>query len=224
MPQLKSKKIFFYVFLFLIIGTLNNKDLSEKKFFKVNKIEISGLSDKENLELINKLKESNFSNLLVLNKLTFKKFFDSINTIEEFSVFKKYPSTLNIELKKTNFVAYLNKQGKNFFIGSNGKLIETNNTTKKLPFVLGNLDVKEFFIFKKKINQSNFNYQQIKKLFFFPSGRWDIETQSGILIKLSKDDLQKKLELIISILQEKNFKDIKIIDLRQNNQVIIDER
>ena len=37
---------------------------------------------------------------------------------------------------------------------------------------------------KKAIDQTNFDYDEIKSLFSFQSGRWDIETRSGLLIRL----------------------------------------
>ena len=49
MPQLKSKKILLYVFLFLLIGTFNNKDLNDLKFVKIKSISVIGLNDKDNL-------------------------------------------------------------------------------------------------------------------------------------------------------------------------------
>tara|TARA_B100001057_G_scaffold268131_1_gene268251 strand:+ start:2761 stop:3435 length:675 start_codon:yes stop_codon:yes gene_type:complete len=223
MLQLKSKKIYYYIFLFLIVGSLNNKNLDYKTFFKVSNVEIVGLSEKENLEIFSKLMNYEFPNLLLLNESTFETFFDTFNNVEKYSVFKKYPSSIYVELTKTNFIAYLNKQGKYFYIGSNKKLIETTNTQKKIPFVFGNLDIKEFFELRKIIDKSNFNYNTIQNLFFFPSGRWDLETQSGILIKLPKDNLKEKLNFSLNILKKENFKNIKIIDLRQNNQVIINE-
>ena len=59
------------------------------------------------------------------------------------------------------------------------------------------------------------------KIYFFKSGRWDIETNSDILIKLPKKNLKKSLELATDLLEKDKKKMIKKIDLRQNNQIII---
>ena len=72
----------------------------------------------------------------------------------------------------------------------------------------------------KKIN---FKLSQVKNLFFFPSGRWDIETHKGILIKLPIFKVKESLNLYLELLNKDDFKNIKIIDLRQNNQVITNE-
>ena len=75
---------------------------------------------------------------------------------------------------------------------------------------------------KKFIDNSNLNYNEVKNLFFFSSGRWDIEIKSGILIKLPSEKLMESLELSLSLLNNEKFKNIKSIDVRQKNQVIID--
>ena len=52
MPQKKSKKILIYFFLFLIIGTLNNKNLSNINLIKIKDITVTGLDSENNLELL----------------------------------------------------------------------------------------------------------------------------------------------------------------------------
>ena len=49
MQQQKSKKIFIYFFLFLIIGTLNNKNLNKANIPTINSITIEGLDEKNNI-------------------------------------------------------------------------------------------------------------------------------------------------------------------------------
>ena len=63
-----------------------------------------------------------------------------------------------------------------------------------------------------------------KNLFFYSSGRWDIETHSGVIIKLPRDKLNESMNLTMRILNQNDFNQIKIIDIRQKNQVIINEQ
>jgi hypothetical protein len=46
---------------------------------------------------------------------------------------------------------------------------------------------------------------------------------SGVLIRLSKDQMEDSFKLSITILNDKKFKQAKVIDVRQLNQVIINE-
>jgi len=223
MLQSKSKKILVYIFLFFIIGTLNNKDLNKIKSKKTNQINVSGLSKEKNFEVLESLNVYKFYNLFFLNKLKIDQLINSYNHIENYSVFKKYPSSLIVKLSETNYLAYTNQNGKNFYIGSNGKLIEAFDKNKRLPNIFGDFDLSKFFELKKTIDQSNYDFNNIKNLFYFPSGRWDIEIYSGVLIKLPKNEFKESLNLSFDILNDKNFKDIRIIDVRPKNQIIINE-
>ena len=73
---------------------------------------------------------------------------------------------------------------------------------------------------KRIIDNSRLDYKVIENLFFFPSGRWDIEISSGVLIKLPIENIEKSLELSLNLLNEKQFDNIKSIDVRPQNQVI----
>ena len=223
MPKRKSKKIFQYLFLFLIIGTLNNKNLSTFKLPKINEINVSGLSKKENLEVLKSLEKFKKNNLFFLSKFELVKIIEKNDYIEKFYVSKKYPSSLNIHLQKTRLMALINKDAEFFYIGSNRKFIKASEQVKNLPFIYGEFEIDKFFEIKENIEQSNFKLSQVKNLFFFPSGRWDIETHQGILIKLPIFKVKESLNLYLELLNKDDFKDIKIIDLRQNNQVITNE-
>jgi len=221
MPQQKSRKIFFYIFLFFIIGTLNNKNLHTISPSNIVNINVTGLDEVSNNELTNSLNFLKIRNLFFLDEIEIKKIINSNSLIEKFSIFKEYPSTLNININKTTFLAQLKKNNEIFFLGSNGKLIKTSSIENNIPFIFGDFAIENFFKLKEAISESNFNYE-IKYLFFFKSGRWDVETESGLLIKLPKENVQKSLKLAIKILDE-NDRKIKIIDLRQSKQVIINE-
>lgn len=223
MLQQRSKKILLYLFIFLMIGTINNKNLNNINLTKINKINVSGLDEKNNLELIRNLNFMKINNLFFLDNFKITKIISSNPLVEKYSVFKKYPSTINIKIDKTKFLAQIKKDGEDYFLGSNGKFIKVLNTKKNIPFIFGNFEIKNFFELKKAIDETNFNYKEIESLFFFKSGRWDIQTNSGILIKLPKKNLKNSLELAFQILSNNTFEKVKILDIRQSKQVIVNE-
>ena len=55
MHQQINKRILFYFFLFIIFGTLNNKNLIKFEFLKINKINIYGIDVENKSDLIEKL-------------------------------------------------------------------------------------------------------------------------------------------------------------------------
>ena len=207
-----------------MIGTLNNKNLSNLSLSKLIEINVEGLDEKNNLKIKDDLSFLKLKNIFYLDKLAISKIIKSNNLVEDFSVFKYYPSTLEIKIVKTDFLAKIKKNGDNFFLGSNGKLIQDKISNKKVPLIFGNFKNENFFELKKAINATNFEYTDVKKLYFFKSGRWDIETFSGLVIKLPKDHIKNSLELTIKVLKNDSQNIINIIDLRQKNQVIINER
>ena len=220
MLQQKSKKIIIYFFLFLIIGTLNNKNLNNLDFVKIEKIFIQGLDEKNNFQLQNDLSFLNVNNLFLLKKQKIEQIINSNNLVENFIVFKKYPSTLDIKIYQTTFLARLQKNNNNYILGSNGKLIDIPQNEINLPFIFGDFKIKNFFVLKNALDETNFDYQMIKNFFFFKSGRWDIETKNGLLIKLPEKNIKESLELFLIFSKENNNKEIKKIDLRQHNQII----
>lgn len=219
----RNKKILIYVFLFFMLGTLNNKNFSSFNFQNIINIEVDGLSKDQNDKISNELKFLNLSSLFNLNSIKIEKILNSNNLIESYSIFKRYPAILKIKIVQAKFLANINKQGKSFLLGSNGKLIKVKNQKKELPYIFGDFDNQSFFVLLKSIQNSKIQYSEIQNLYYFTSGRWDLEMKSGTLIKLPKKELLKSLNLSAKLLSNKKFKKKKLIDLRQNNQVITNE-
>ena len=115
MPQQKNKKIFIYIFLFLIIGTFNNKNLLKIDLGNINDIYVKGLDEKNNFELTKNLNFLENTNIFFLDKYKVNTIIEKNNMVENYSAFKIYPSQLKIEIVKTNFLARFKKNGKFFF-------------------------------------------------------------------------------------------------------------
>ena len=204
-----------------MIGTINNKNFIDFNFPKINKINIIGLEETKSFELDNDLNFLLIKNLFLLNDNQIYEVINSNVLVEKFSVFKKYPSTLNIKIYKTKFLAYVQIKDEIYILGSNRKLIKTQNKNIDIPLIFGNFKTDDFFDLKKIIDDSELKFKDVKKLFFFPSKRWDLELNSGTTIKLPKNDLKEMLNLSVKYLNEQNKKEIKILDMRQKNQVVV---
>jgi cell division septal protein FtsQ len=223
MPLPINRKIFIYLFIFFILGTYTNKKFSNLSFPKIDNYQITGLSEDGNNKIFQDLSYLQNQNLFFLKKNKILKVINSHNEIEKYSVFKNYPSNLDIVIERTDLLALTKKNGQDFLIGLNGKLIKPKNFNIDLPFVYGNIDILEFLKLKKIIDNSDFDYTKIKNLYYFKSKRWDIETKDNLLIKLPITKLEKSFELILKMYKEEEFKDFKTIDLRQDNLVILNE-
>ena len=142
------------------------------------------------------------------------------NLIEEYSIKKIYPEQINVEIKPTKIIAKI-AGNNNFLVGSNGKLISNEYNDEKLPFLFGKFNSESFILFKNIVNKSEFNFKNFSSINYYSSNRWDIQTNNGILIKLPEENLIKALKAAHKIINNDKFKDVKIIDLRISNQIIM---
>ena len=223
MHQQKGKKILVYLFLLFLVGSINNISLNNLKLKEIKYIKVSGLEDNENSLLLKKIKNLNLKNIFFIDSDKIKNLIELNSLVEKYHVFKKYPSSIDISIEKTKFLAKVNNNGHIFLVGSNGKLIKNNFLNDQLPFIFGKPDIEDFLNLKKIIDQSKISYDEIKNLYFFSSKRWDLELMNNIIIKLSDNNIEESLALSLEILYNNDFKDIKIIDARIKNQVIIND-
>ena len=223
MHQRKGKKILIYIFILIFVGSINNSALTKIKFENIKNISISGLSDEENLNLLNNILNLNLKNIFLINKNEISKIINSNNLVEKYEITKKYPHSLDIKITKTIFLAKISNNGKIFLIGSNGKLSDIKFSDKELPYIFGKPKFDEFIKFTDIIYQSKFSLNEIKNLYFFPSKRWDLELKSQTTLKLSKNLTQSSLDEVFEILNDNNFNDIKVVDAIIKNQIILND-
>ena len=223
MRQQKGKIILVYFFLFLIVGSINNNSLNRIQLEKIKNIKISGLNENENENILKNILNLNLENIFLVNGNEISKIISSNNLVENYEIFKKYPDTIDIKIEKTNFLAKMNSNGKIFLVGTNGKLSDIKYLDKELPFIFGKPKINEFIEFTKVIKQSKFSFNEIKNLYFFPSKRWDLELKNNKILKLSKDYTRISLDQAFEFLKDNNFKNIKVIDARIKNQIILNE-
>ena len=220
MHQRTNRKIIIYLFLFAILTSVNNFNYINSKLFKIDQINISGLNNLENINIYNDIKDYKKRNIFFLNNFDFSKKIYSNELVQKFEIFKKYPSTLDVNLTKTNFLGITKIDGIDYIIGSNGKFIKKNNTLIDLPFVFGKIKIDDFLILKEILNKSNFELGEIDSFYYFKSNRWDIKTKKGLIIRLPSQLDPNVLNKISQIINDVAFRNIKTIDLRQNNQII----
>ena len=219
----KDKKVFIYLFLLIFLGSINNKNLTVNHIFEIKNLKLDGLNEKEKFNLLIQLEQIKNKNIFSLPKKTLIEILNSNNLIESFLINKNYPSDLSIIVKKTSFLANVNINGENFVIGSNRKLIKSELINPNLPIVLGSPTIDDFFLIKDNILKSSINFNDIKKLYFFTSRRWDLELRNGVLIKLPIDASFETLNSFFKVMNLSHFKNKDIFDLRVDNQIIVNE-
>ena len=220
----KKKNILFLLLILFFLSSINNQLFIKKKqsFYNVKSIKVVGLDHAINSEIEENLKFIKNTNIFFIDKEILKDQLSRYNFIENYNIFKSYPSKIILELQQAEFLARTIRDNETFLIGSNSKFINIGkfNDYENLPIVYGKFTAEKFINFKRIIYQSDLSFNSIKEVFFYPSGRIDIKIQDNVLIKFPIEKLDQSLKIAYQIINSKNFNN-NVIDLRIPNQVIL---
>ena len=218
----KKNKIIIYLIFLLVLSTTHVKFTKKQKNFSfaINKINVVGLTAKDNFQMMDELSRNLNQSIFILRKEKIKKIINKYNTVEEYNIKKIYPSELQVDIKPTKFIAKMSDNNQ-LLVGANGKLIEIKTNNEMLPYFFGEFNSDQFLKFKKNIEQSKFSFAEFKTVYFFPSNRWDVLTIDNILIKLPNNNLSQSLSLAYKIVSHQKFKNNNVIDLRVSNHLVL---
>ena len=218
-----KKLITFYIFLIFLLSSINNYNLNISNFFKIKNIVVNGMSNDKNLKF-----ESNLNFLLGENIFFLKDniyiYFDKNNDIKNFNVKKLYPNSLEITITESKPICIILDNGKEIFLGDNGKILKSRQDYGNLLKVYGSSNIDQIFRLLKTLKKSSLNSKNIKSITFFKSNRFDLNLNDKKVIKFPINYNDSILEYAYKILQDNNFVDAKIIDLRINNKIIKNEQ
>ena len=88
MHQQKGKKIFFYFFLLIFLGSISNIKINNFEFNKINTITVSGLDKKNNKIISENLKSFYLQNIFLINSDNLSKLIDSNKLVETYKITK----------------------------------------------------------------------------------------------------------------------------------------
>ena len=222
----KKIKILFYIFIFIFLSTVSfferTNIFSNKIFFPLNKIEIYGYEKVDYVAMQSQLSNLIGQNLLFMNPKDIEEILDENKLISEFTIQKKYPNTVNINLKEVNFVAKVFKDKKKYFLADNDILIPFKDYVidQDLPNIYGKDAEFYFNDFQKLLKLNNFNINIISSYYFFQINRWDLVTNNQKIIKFPSKGLKEAIKVANKLLNNKDFNKYSIIDLRINNKII----
>ena len=224
--SIDKKKYLLYLSIFFLLSTINSQSLINLNLFKIKDIEV--LEDKSNINnSVKKIIEDNLitfknQNIFLLDKKKIVKKISDNNWISNFSIQKKYPSKLIVNLKKTEPIAKIIINNEIFYVGSNFKLIKSKIQFNNLPNIFGKPKLDQFENLINNLNLSSLSYKDISEIYYLKSGRWNLKIQNEVIIKLPKDNILESLNLVNKILENKNISSKNTIDLTVKNQIIVD--
>ena len=222
---INKKKIYFYLFIFLLINSILNlnfnKNLKDK--FSINSIIVNTKHKEVNEKVFLKLNFLSSQNIFFINKNNILSILENLNYLESFDVKKKLPSSIIVNAKKTELIAKTYSEKNKYFIGQNGKLIKENEITNivNLPTIFGKFEVEDFLHLKKIILLQKINHKNILKFYSHKTKRWDIYFNNNILLKLPSDNIINSLKLFNKLQKLNKVKPNMVVDLRIPNRVIL---
>ena len=226
MPQLKNKKkIYFYLFSFLFLSTIINNNF-KKNFgqnFLIKDVIILNSSDDIKNIISNKTKFLLTKNIFNIDKQEITDNLKYLNFLENINIIKKYPSTIEIKVKKTDFIATTYIDQKKYYVGSNGEFISSKKIyyKKDLPIIFGNFKIANFQLLKKELSDNKINQNEIIKYYFHKNERWDLYFKNNIMIKLPKTNIGDALKIYNEFNKINKINFNTIIDLRISNRLIL---
>ena len=222
----KKTKILFYIIAFIFLSTINffekTEPLNKKFFLQLEKIEIYGHLKVDHATIQRELSSLLGQNLLSMNPENIEKILDKNKLISEYSIQKKYPDTVKINLKEVNFVAKVYKEKKKYILADNDNLILFKDymNDKGLPNIYGKNVEYYFNDFQKLLKLNNFNLDSVSSYYFYQINRWDLVLNNKKIIKFPSKDLQEAIKVANKLLKDKDFNEYSVIDLRINNKII----
>lgn len=217
-----KKLITFYIFLIFLLSSINNYNLNISNFFKIKNIVVNGMSDDKNLKVESNLNFLLGENIFFLNDNIYN-YFDRNNDVKNFNVKKLYPNSLEITITESKPICIILDNGKEIFLGDNGKILKSRQDYGNLLKVYGSSNIDQIFRLLKTLKKSSLNSKNIKSITFFKSNRFDLDLNDKV-IKFPINYNDSILEYAYKILQDNNFVDAKIIDLRIDNKIIKNEQ
>ena len=228
LQSINKYKIYLYLFLLIFLSSIFNFQILEKykDKFRIKKININGLSYNEK-----KILEKELNNLKNINifKLDEEKILEKLykfNFLEKIHVNKVMPSSINFNLAKTTILAKTLINGEKFYIGQNGKfinsyqLLEKNITTS----VFGEFDIDQFLGLQEILKKSQIDKNKIEKYYYFKNKRWDLFFFNGLTLKLPSKNIEESIRIYKQLYEDDNLVNIKIVDLRVPDQIIITKK
>lgn len=226
MHLLKSKnKIYFYIIIFFLLTSIINITIINnfKKNFLINSIQINSNNNEINQKIKNKIKYVLNKNIFLIEKELLYNNLDDLKFLENISIKKVYPSSLNVSANKTKFIAITYVNQKKYYIGENGKFTNAKEflSENKLPIIFGKFNIIEYLNLINILKKQGVKSDKINKLYFHKNKRWDIYFENNILIKLPNKNINDAIKLYDRFKSNKKLQDNTILDLRIPNRIIL---
>ena len=219
MPQKKGNKLNFILYILLILALSSINNYNNKNIFIIKHISVNGFSDEKNKIVKNDVQTIFGKNIIFLEKNNFEKFINR-NDTKDLTVKKIFPNKILINFIPAKPISVIEKQNNKIILGDNGKILNFKINENDFPIVTGSENISHIFEVINLLISSKFDYNSIKNIVFFKSGRFDIKLKNEVLIRFPINYSKEVINYGSDLLNNKKFVNSKTIDLRINNRII----
>ncbi len=223
--SINKKKIYFYLFILVFLSTIFNFKLINifKNVNLIKSIEIQGIGNKDQNLIKKELQIFFDKNIFFVEKNEIIFALNKFNFLKNFNIKKIFPSKLLITAEKTNFLATTFLNGEKFYIGNNGKFTSVLETEykKDLPMIFGKFSIKEFLELRDILLKQRVDINNIEKYFYHMSKRWDLQKNTGLIIKLPSKNIPNSLKIYNKLKDNNKLNSAKIVDLRISERIVL---
>ena len=209
--------IILYTVLILILSSINNYNY--KNIFIIKTIKVNGFSDEKNRIVKNDMQTLFNENIIFLNEKNFENLINR-NDTKGLTVKKIYPNKILINFIPAKPISIIVNKNNKTILGDNGKILNTEIKKNYLPIISGSENISHIFETVSLLISSKFDYNSIRNIIFFKSGRFDIKLKNEVLIRFPINYSEEMINYSSDLLKNKKFVNSKTIDLRINNRII----
>lgn len=225
LPLTSKYKFYLYLIFFIFLSSIFNFKFLDnyQELFTLKKININGISNYEKRKIEKELNNFQNTNIFKLGKDKVLKNLNQFNYLENIYINKIIPSSINVNLSKTSIIGKTIRNGETFYIGNNRKFINSNelSDTIETASVFGNFKMEEYINLLNILKNNKLNIKNIKNYNYYKNKRWDLLFFNGLTLKLPSKKLEESIQIYNKLLDNGNLTNIKIIDLRVTNQIIL---
>ena len=225
----KLYRIILLLIVFIFLSTFNPSKFSliskkNSEFFEIQNIKIVNNFLIKKSKVYEKLGHIYNKNIFLIKRKDIEESLKEIDFLEKIEVKKKYPDTVIVKIFETIPVAILFKDKIKYLLDSSSNLVlfANNMDFDKLPIIFGEGAENNFTYFFDQLKNNNFPTKQIKKLYYFQIGRWDLQQTNDKIIKFPHNSTDEIIKKSVELLGRKDFENYNIIDLRIDGKIIVE--
>lgn len=193
--------------------------------FGIDQVRIAGNTHTSEIDIIQQLHLSGSTSLIGLNVDETRTNLLRLPWIEDVSVEKIYPDTINIKIEERQPFAIWQHGQEHSVIERNGSVIVAlgNNQFSHLPLFVGLGAEKAAAQFSSEFSDWP-EFQSRARVFLRVSDRrWDIRFDNGVTVKLATGDIDTSLKRLARLERDQQIlaRDIASVDLRLHDRVAI---